>query len=116
MSRMSASTNSDSDERRTVLIRNYSMLRRRYPKVLSFNVGTKWVGGVDTGRPCITVFVSKKIPKSYLSSDELLPSEVDGIPVDVIELSSEDYRLGETGIGRKNPELQRRIAGGVKKR
>jgi len=53
-------------------------------------IGIKWVNGQPTDQPAILVFVEKKLAKrgliSKYSEDELVPSEVDGIPTDVIEV------------------------------
>jgi len=32
------------------------------------------------------VYVSRKLPKSKLGASELLPREIDGVPVDVVEV------------------------------
>lgn len=53
-------------------------------------VGHKWVNGTPTDTPAILVFVQKKNTKSSIigkfSAAELIPSEIDGIPIDVIEV------------------------------
>jgi len=88
---------------------------RSKPNVLSWRYDlTKKVRGEDTGEPCITVFVAKKVKASELRPDELIPPELDGVKTDVIELSAEDYELGETKVGKYTPSIQKRIAGGVK--
>lgn len=86
---------------------------RKYPNILNMGISTKFVDGKDTGVECITFYVSKKLKTSLLSPDETVPSEVEGIPTDVVELSA-DYEIGETGISKKHPDIQRRLAGGVK--
>jgi len=49
----------------------------------------KNVVGVGVGRrgnePAVTVFVEKKVPKSELSSQDLVPRAVDGVRTDVVE-------------------------------
>ena len=96
------------------------VLRRRFrslrglPNVLNVSIGTKIVDGVDTGEPCIVVYVSRKLRAELLELGELVPSEVDGVCTDVVELAA-DYELGDTGVSRKPPEVQRRLAGGVKR-
>jgi hypothetical protein len=47
----------------------------RYPNVV----------GVATGETGLLILVSRKVPASELGPDELLPSEIEGVPVDVVE-------------------------------
>lgn len=53
-------------------------------------VGEKWVNGKPTGQEAILIFVEKKLTKTGLlrkfSVDDEIPSEIDGIPTDVIEV------------------------------
>jgi hypothetical protein len=83
--------------------------------VLSVRRGTEFVHGKDTGIPCITVFVDEKKPLAKLTPDQILPDEIEGVHIDVIELSSPDYVIGETDVSKLDPDSQRRIASGVKK-
>lgn len=47
--------------------------------------GTKIKNGKDTGRPCITIGVSKKLPKSKLGSGDFIPIKTrDGKETDII--------------------------------
>ena len=87
---------------------------RGLPNVLNVAAGTKIVGGEDTGKPCITLFVSRKVEARTLNLGEMAPLTVEGVPTDVVELKA-DYELGDTGVSRKPPSVQRRIAGGVKR-
>ena len=41
--------------------------------------------GKPTGEHCIVVYVSQKIPSNQLNEDEILPSHVEGVPVDIVE-------------------------------
>ena len=34
---------------------------------------------------CLVVMVSKKMPRTELDADTILPRELDGVPIDVIE-------------------------------
>ena len=88
---------------------------KSHPNVLNVAVGKKFVKGKDTGVDCITVYVSKKVKKKLLGVSDLLPKEIYGVPVDVVELSSDDFELGETSVSVKPPKVQRIIAGGVRK-
>ena len=96
-----------------VLERRFAELRG-LPNVLNVSAGTKIVGGKDTGKPCITIYVSKKVDARMLNLSEMAPLTVEGVATDVVELSA-DYELGDTGVSRKPPSVQRRIAGGVKR-
>lgn len=35
---------------------------------------------------CVMVYVSKKIPASFLPPEEVIPPEVEGVPTDVVEM------------------------------
>ena len=87
---------------------------RGLPNVLNVAAGTKIVGGKDTGKPCIVVYVAEKLEPRMLTAGQSVPLTLEGVPTDVVELKA-DYTLGDTGISRKPPSIQRRIAGGVKK-
>lgn len=55
----------------------------RYPNVVGVSEGTRVRGGVDTGEPCLVVYVTRKVPAAKLGESGLLPTELDGVPVDV---------------------------------
>ncbi len=42
-------------------------------------------GGLPNGESCITVYVDRKMPKGQLDDRDILPKEIEGIPVDVVE-------------------------------
>jgi hypothetical protein len=42
-------------------------------------------GEVIEGEICLVVWVKKKLPKSQLEPDQVLPEEIEGVPVDVVE-------------------------------
>lgn len=46
---------------------------RQLPNVIRIGVGFKLIGGVETHRRCITVFVARKVHHSDLGDDELVP-------------------------------------------
>ncbi|MEV0177071.1 hypothetical protein AB0I00_38960 [Streptomyces sp. NPDC050803] len=58
---------------------------RTYPRVTGVGVGLKLIGGVRTDRVAIRVYVERKLPESELATADILPREIEGIPVDVIE-------------------------------
>jgi len=53
--------------------------------VHAVGVGHKIVEGNLTDSPCIRLYVVQKLAETLLSKNDLLPSEVDGVPTDVIE-------------------------------
>lgn len=55
--------------------------------VIGTGTGFKITAGQETGEEAILVFVDRKQPIGYLpSQDDLIPSQIDGLPVDVIEI------------------------------
>ena len=42
--------------------------------------------GKPTNEPAIVVLVSRKLPRKSLNKASLLPSHLDGIPIDVVEV------------------------------
>ena len=57
----------------------------RYPNVVGVATGIRTKGGKPTGKRCLVVYVERKIPKSHLKKNEILPSKIEGIPIDVVE-------------------------------
>lgn len=58
----------------------------RYPNVVGVSEGGRMRGGRPTGESSLVVYVERKIPRDQLGEDEVLPSQVDGVPVDVVEV------------------------------
>jgi len=61
--------------------------------VVSVGRGHKKVGGVSTGRPCIVIGVTKKVPLADLTVEDIIPQTVGNHAqeTDVIEVG--DIRL-----------------------
>ena len=57
----------------------------RYPNVVGVADGVRMRGGKPTGQRAIIVYVSRKVPRKDLAGQDLLPGEIEGIPVDVVE-------------------------------
>jgi hypothetical protein len=57
-----------------------------YPNVVGVAAGTVTRGGQSTGEQCIVVYVSTKLPASELTAEAMLPRELDGVRVDVVEV------------------------------
>ena len=56
--------------------------------VVSVGRGHKKVGGVSTGRPCIVLGVTRKLPLADLSTQDIIPRVVgnSGEETDIVEL------------------------------
>lgn len=67
-------------------------------------IGHKWVNGVDTQVPAILVFVQQKLDKdnviSKYSANDFIPTTIDGVPTDVIEVG---YITKQAFRGRIRP-------------
>ncbi len=57
----------------------------RYPNVVGAAVGVRMRQGTPTGERCLVVYVERKLPRDQLAAGELLPTEVEGVPLDVVE-------------------------------
>jgi hypothetical protein len=64
-----------------VIARNESALLRRANVVAVAE-------GQNRGETTIVVYVARKVPREQLAEDDLLPPELEGIPVDVVESGS----------------------------
>lgn len=54
--------------------------------VVGVGIGYKEVGGQKTDQPSLVVMVKKKVPPSELTSEDLIPSEIEGVVTDVKEV------------------------------
>jgi hypothetical protein len=57
----------------------------RFPHVVGVATGMRTREGRPTGEPAILVFVDRKVARSELAREDVLPRELDGVPVDVVE-------------------------------
>ena len=89
---------------------------KKRPGVLNVAVSHKIVNGKLTDVRCITVYVEKKIAEAKLKASEIIPKEVKGMCTDVIELSTKDFKIGQTSVAKLPWEVQKRLAGGVTKK
>src|SRR3954447_10978059 len=55
------------------------------PNVTGVDIRRKVTKGKETDRLAIVVSVAQKKPRNALSSEEVIPTEIDGIPTDVVE-------------------------------
>lgn len=63
----------------------------KLPGVIGVGVGMRQRGGQWTDEVCIVVSVQNKLPADALDPKEIVPHELDGVPVDVLE-------VGEIGL------------------
>jgi hypothetical protein len=56
-----------------------------YPNVVGVASGRRVRGGTSTDELCVMVLVERKLPESELDPGAILPREIDGVPVDVVE-------------------------------
>ena len=78
----------------------------RKQNVTCYYEGTKKVGGVDTGEPCIVVGVAMKLPPAQLSPENMIPATCDGMVTDVIQ-------MGQFKALLENTDEHRPMVGGV---
>ncbi len=57
---------------------------RASQNLVGVGVGTKFSNGKETQTQCVRFYVDRKIHKSVLSAQDLLPESIDGLPTDVI--------------------------------
>jgi hypothetical protein len=62
------------------------LLRKK--NVVGLGVGFREKGGVLTDEMVLTVMVRRKQPRSRLRPRDLIPAELDGVPVDVKEVGT----------------------------
>ncbi len=58
------------------------------PHVVGCGIGFRKVGGVQTSEIAVVVMVDEKLPPESLAPHELIPAELDGVPVDIQEVGS----------------------------
>jgi endonuclease G len=76
----------DPQIRRATEVRRAAAGRLRgYPNVTGVGVGFREVAGARTDQVAIRVYVDPKLPRARLADAEVLPAEIGGIPVDVIQ-------------------------------
>ena len=54
--------------------------------VIGLGIGMQTVGGQQTGEVALVVLVTHKVPLASLASQDLLPTEIEGVPIDVQEV------------------------------
>ena len=77
---------------------------KRYGATLGIDTGSKIVHGEVTDSPCLRFFVSKKLPKKKLERSNRIPSNIDGVPTDVVATRIDTCSGGIQGFDRIRPE------------
>lgn len=57
----------------------------RKANVVAVGVGFRRRGGIATKEVCIVVSVKNKVPLSELKPRDVIPAQIDDVPVDVVE-------------------------------
>ena len=78
---------------------------------LNVNIGNKIKDGKDTGQKAIIIYVAKKLPCAELAAQECIPTEIEGIPTDVVELNPDGWVAGRTPISEMHPIDQMKMLG-----
>jgi hypothetical protein len=55
----------------------------RKANVVGVGIGFRQVGGQFTSEPALVVNVTHKVPYSQLAPDDLIPTQIEGVPVEV---------------------------------
>jgi hypothetical protein len=66
--------------------KKYSDMLLKIPHVVGVAVGLEKKGGAYTSDVCLVVMVDKKRSAAELAPNEVIPSELDGVKVDVQEI------------------------------
>ena len=78
----------NSDERRAKIAaiqERHDACLMRFPKVVGTGIGYRQRNGQITDELCLVVMVSQKLERSDLPDQAILPRELEGVPVDVVE-------------------------------
>jgi hypothetical protein len=73
-------------ERAQEVARHYQNQLMGKPNVVGVGVGQIQRGGQTTGQIGVVVMVEEKLPLTQLKADEVVPRELDGVPVDVQQI------------------------------
>lgn len=69
------------------LLRKHRKFLLALPNVRAVDVGLEFSDGKPTGRLALRVHVTTKVPEAKLKRAQRVPEELDGVPVDVIQLN-----------------------------
>jgi len=88
-----------------VLSRHWEELKARNG-YLNSAIGTKFKNGIDTGIKAIVVYVKHKQSCAELPESECIPTEIEGVPTDVVELNPQGWVAGRTSVSELHPADQ----------
>ena len=63
-----------------------------WPNVTAVDVNYKKINQKETDQLCLVIWVRNKKPLNEIAAEEILPREIDGFPIDVVE---GEAKLGE---------------------
>lgn len=75
--------NKAAKEQILAVIQDHKEVLLKMANVVGVAMGYQQKGGKTTDKLALVVMVSKKIPETQLNSDDLIPSSIDGVPIDV---------------------------------
>lgn len=73
-------------QRASAVKRAYQAELMSKANVVGVGVGYRTLGGESTEDIALVVMVTHKVPKAQLAPEDLVPREIEGIPVDVQEV------------------------------
>jgi hypothetical protein len=93
---------------------------KRKPNVIGYSASLQpriRCGRIVEDEKCFRIYVSRKLPLSKLSADDIIPREIDGIPVDIVEVGeivalNKKRELRKASVEGK-VEVQRPLVAGV---
>ena len=69
----------------TEVIEKHELEILNYPNVVGVGVGYRIKAGKPMDEICLVVYVEKKVPKAELLVKDIIPEEIDGVKLDVVE-------------------------------
>lgn len=76
------------------------------PNVNAVAIGKKLVRGEETDETAVKVYVETKLDRALLSDDDLVPDQIDGMPLDVVEAGA--IQVGGGQVIQVGPQALRR--------
>ena len=94
MSKPGESENGEKAFRLAQTIKNkYEVMLMSKANVRGIGIGLHMREGQPTGGVSLIVMVSHKIPASQLAPEDLIPEEIEGVPIDVQEVGDLEAQL-----------------------
>lgn len=81
-------------ERAQAVKRDHEQALLARPNVVGVGVGLRQRGGVTQNQVALVILVREKVPSALLDVDELLPAEIEGVPVDVQQVGDLSVQEG----------------------